>query len=426
MKVWSSIFNIFGILILLIMMLSWRTQDKTARVDYDTERLRIATDFCAEAAFIKVKDNGSSIDNDYTGLVRNVIISPDNSLDTFEEMMCYCYGMEPNEDNKARVESYIPSAILACTDGYYITKLVEDWKVGEYEADGTFREFTKEEPYNAGRSTYYDCNGALVYKGSYPSSYKILNGVTYDGKGNVLDKDTGKIKVFNGKRFKWSMKLPYIYYQRDNTEITNPDALTDTQPVDMYAVTLDGRNCVKLTRVRNGNTFEYRDLKYEFPITNKDTITKAVNARLTDALAKNVQEVGQERGGVDYNVYLPVGQTKTGINQINGQSLIILLQGADFTGDANVTEATISGLKIVRKRPVVGFKISRYNSLTGTWSSYTKEYAFGDQMPTSTGSKIKIQDKILFKSTGEAAKAGYNPCLNYIMDDSKFVGSETK
>lgn len=336
LKTWYGIFNCIALGMLLIMISIFYVQMNTMQTEYDTNRLNQVISYAGEAAFMETLNVGD-INLNYTDM-SNVVLNPTYCLDVFEEMVCLNYGMATSLENKQYIEECIPSALLAANDGYYITLLSEvDTSVDE-----------------------------------------------------VIGEEYG---------FKWSVKLPYTVTHTT----TNP--ATNVMTNDAISVRLNSEKWIKASKATPGSTLSltygdsYSDESVKGILTRK-IVQRNINSTLTNALARNIDLVSSIRGDVNYNIYLPASQTSSGINDITGPSLIILLQGADFSAQAKVEEAVISGLRAVRKVHVVGF-----TDIDGK-----KRYCYEGQLPEELRGTIES----FFNSVEEAARCGYLPSYTYI------------
>lgn len=141
MKGWSTMFNLIGVAIILLMLqciyVQWDAWDK----DFDTARLSYQSDYATEAGFIKSMSSGNlgiSYD-DLTGAE----LSPEKTLYGFEIVMCIGYDKVPNEENIDKVNSLIETSVLACSDGYYITPINKN----NFERKELAYEWTNKIPY---------------------------------------------------------------------------------------------------------------------------------------------------------------------------------------------------------------------------------------------------------------------------------------
>lgn len=308
----------------MVMMSIFYIQTDTMIKEYDTHRLNIAINYSAEAAFMETLNVGD-VNLSYTNM-SDVVLDPTYCLEIFESMMCLNYGMSDSPENRFYIETCIPTAVLACNDGYYITIL---------------------------------------------SDVSTSEGI--DGQ------EVG---------FKWSVKLPYTV-ECPNGEI---------------AVNLTSEEWVKATQGADGtlsllNGDSYADDAVS-GLLSKSLVKRSINSILTNAIARNIDLVSKIRGDVSYDIYLPSTQTAAGLNDVSSPSLLILIQGADFSGQAKVDEAVIAGLKTVKKVSLIGFK--DYDGKL--------RYCYESQLPTNLlGNVITF-----FNNTEEAALAGYIPSYQYM------------
>jgi hypothetical protein len=123
MKTWYNVFNFLGVAAILIMLSTYYIQMDSVRTEYDTARLNQSLEYSAEAAFLSVfsRDNLSIKYQEMNDLK----LEPGSSLEVFKDMICLNYGMAVNEENREYIENCISVALLACSDGYYVTELTE-------------------------------------------------------------------------------------------------------------------------------------------------------------------------------------------------------------------------------------------------------------------------------------------------------------
>jgi hypothetical protein len=324
-KTWFGIFNFLGLGMIMIMIIIYFKQIETIQTEYDTSRLNKAIDYAGEAAFMESLHAGN-IGLSYQSM-EYAVLNPAYCLDVFESLICINYGMIDSLENKQYVESCIPSAILACNDGYYLTLLSEV--------------------------------------------------------------DTAIDNVSGGEYgFKWSFKLPYTVVSASGDKTISVTLGTE----DWIMVSAASG----VLSIKNGTSYSDAGVQ---GILSRKIVQRAINTTLTDALARNLDHVGDMRGGVDYDIYLPASTTSSGINNISSPSLIILLQGADFSGQAEVSEAVIAGLKTERKVRVIGFV-----------ENGIRRYCYEGQLPTGVSDSAEH----FYDSLEEAAKAGYLPSYSYL------------
>lgn len=123
MKVWAAIFNLFAVLIIMLLSLAYFNTNRVLDRDFNQARLNQAVKYSTEATLansLSIEDT----DLDYTDL-NNISVSPGNSLDTFETMMCFNYNLSTSDSNKEDIENSIAVAVLSTNNGYYVTQTAE-------------------------------------------------------------------------------------------------------------------------------------------------------------------------------------------------------------------------------------------------------------------------------------------------------------
>lgn len=124
MKIWSALFNMIAVILILFLSIAYFNTTRVLERDFDQARLNLAVEFATRAMFektLEIEDLGM----DYTEL-GNVQINSSDALDIFTSLMCINYDMSTSEENKRHIENSIASAVLASSDGFYITQLVKD------------------------------------------------------------------------------------------------------------------------------------------------------------------------------------------------------------------------------------------------------------------------------------------------------------
>lgn len=124
MKVWSAIFNIIAIMILMLLLLVYSNMSTVIQRDFDQLRLNYAVEYATEAMFrttLKTED----IDTDYVDL-DDVKVDSSDALDVFCSMICLSYNMSLSDENFENIENSIAAIALAGNDGYYIGKLSDN------------------------------------------------------------------------------------------------------------------------------------------------------------------------------------------------------------------------------------------------------------------------------------------------------------
>lgn len=248
MQVWSSIFNVFAIVILLYWNMAYVNTSKVLEKDFDQARLNQAVEYATEAMFqktIEIED----IDIDYTNM-NSVLINPSDSIDIFESLMCFSYNMSPSEENKKHVEHSIAAAILSSGDGFYIAEEVEDdITPGDANKGGDYvLKWGVKKPYTTkiGNKTYgfnidkdkwvsVDSSGHI----SIPSGVGFEGGMTHDSALMIANQQINKAiiheierKNLNRKAFEYKFYLPSVATKDGVNPITGPGVLMLVQALD--------------------------------------------------------------------------------------------------------------------------------------------------------------------------------------------------
>ncbi len=124
MKIWSALFNIFAILMLVMLSVAYLNVDKVVKRDFDQARLNQAVEFSTEETFrraLAVEDIGI----DYSNL-DVVSINTGEALNIFETLMCMNYDLSVSDNNKNTIEQSIVSIALTGNDGFYVTQSSQD------------------------------------------------------------------------------------------------------------------------------------------------------------------------------------------------------------------------------------------------------------------------------------------------------------
>jgi len=325
MKVWSAIFNFIGVWILILMISVYYNHLDAIQKDYDTAVLREVIGYAARAAF----DEAINTETTYSDLGR-AQIDVKKTLGTFVDIVSLSYNMSMSEENRAHIESYIPSAMFCTYDGYYITKLLED--------DST----------------------DLV----------------------------------------WSLKIPYTMTVGNKTVTLQMDR------DEGFVITNVAEGVLPYTGFGMGAG----RVGIQIASLNRDIANARINTVITDALSHNIAKISEFRGGKNYRVYLPAKTTFSGINTIDGPSLIILLSGGDFAGKASISEAAIAGLKVVKKNWVLGFEDLNGNK----WYAY--ETQLSEKVLTENNFTVVTEP---LASVFQAADMGYKPNFEILATDIK-------
>lgn len=344
MKNWLMIFNFIALGCLAVMLSTFYIQLETAATEYDTDRLSKAIEYSGDMAF---NYSLASVNDELTYQDMNqVTLSPNMCLPAFEEMMCLNYDMAIYTDNLKYIEDSIATALLATNDGYYITLMSE---VNE----------------------------------------------TVEAHSNTFE-------------FNWSPKLPYTIKTYDDSN----------KPASEIAVCLGSEKWIRVNintlAVTNGVSYadigsiktspDEGSVKSPSMSLNSETVSRAINTRITNAITQNIDAIADLRSDKDYSLYIPSEQTSSGLNKISSPSLILVMKDVDFSGQAKVRNAQISGLKVVKKVRVIG-----YLNDAGQ-----RKYCYESQITDSN--KVNLSAHAYFNSVEEAALAGFTPDYNFIFN----------
>lgn len=330
MKVWSAIYNVFAVMILIMFSMAYLNVSKVSQRDFDQARLNQAVEFSTEATFrsaLAVED----INVDYTNS-DVVSINTGDSLDIFESLMCMNYDLSVSDNNKKLIEQSIASIVLTGNDGFYITQSAQD--------DTTPGDSVK--------------------------------GMEYS--------------------LKWSIKMPYLMRDGNNT----------------YALNI-GREAY--TSISDSGIFEIPTSPgYPSGIT-KDKALEVANAQIQKVITKEIELKNINNERFNYNFQLPSVTNKNGVNPIDGAGILVLIQGADYVSSEKMNAISVSGYKTIKKINVIAFT----ETIDGTDRKY---YCYQGQMdPTDIGSRYRVNN--YYNNIIDAAKDGYAP--NYELMTKKIA-----
>lgn len=236
MKVWSAIFNLIAVMMLVFMLVMYLNYTKVLKRDFDQARLNQALEYATEGMFqktIEVED----IDTDYSDMY-SVEINPSDSLDIFECIMCFNYNMSPSEENKKHIENFIPTAVLSTNDGYYIAQWIEDYGL----------HWSLKYPYyiDIGDKSYtVNLHTEKWMSGTESGQFKVSVGTGYESGITMEEAVTAannqinlamineiERKNDNGNTFNFKFFLPSETTEKGVNPITGPSVLLFMQGVD--------------------------------------------------------------------------------------------------------------------------------------------------------------------------------------------------
>lgn len=365
MRILLPLVNFFALIILLYEFMTLNTIVNAFQQEFDTRRLDTAIKYSTRAAFQDTVQYTGDIGISYLD-PDSVHISASTTLDSFEAMMCYNYGFSTSEENKKHVENFIAAAIIAGFDGYYdagwvlkrnyIGTNAELSDAEKVEIDSKISSLAPNE-----RAEMFDYE--LTFGLKKPYSVPLIYG-------NDSDRIVGAVSI-NLVNENYTMVGSYndgksLFTDRGirNTELTSSLA--------SFSTMLGGKSVLPLYSVVNsGNRYGI------------------INSILTANLIYQVEESSKIHQSTEYRVYLPGTQTMSGINAIDTPSLLIIMQGADFAGEARIDDAITEGLKIIRKIRVITYEYLHPDAYHETGKRY---YCYETQLGDEMLEDVKIYD----------------------------------
>ncbi|MDQ0885055.1 hypothetical protein QFZ81_000143 [Paenibacillus sp. V4I9] len=113
-----GVVNIVGVLFLAALLIGFTTYVYKERNEIEQLKLSYAIDYSTDAGAMAMLKTGS-LDMDYT-MNKAFTVNPQLALDTFLDVFCFNYDLQPTAQNKAIIKDYIPVAAVATFDGYYL------------------------------------------------------------------------------------------------------------------------------------------------------------------------------------------------------------------------------------------------------------------------------------------------------------------
>lgn len=177
MKVWSPIFNIISVAVLIILGLSFVNTSRVLQRDFDQEHYNYAVQQATEAMFrstLKAEDIGLDyVDMSY------VSINASSALDTFDRVICANYDMSPSKENYDAINNSISACAIAGFDGYYIleTSKSDPIRGNSRTVDGYEMKFGVKHPY-----LYESYNGNVYALDIYKKTYSFMSATSPNNK----------------------------------------------------------------------------------------------------------------------------------------------------------------------------------------------------------------------------------------------------
>lgn len=111
-------FNLVAVIVIASLLFGYMIYIKKEREEIEQLKLSYAVDYASDAAAMAMLKTGS-LEMDYSKS-KSVTVDPQLALDTFLEVFCFNYNLQPTKDNMALIKDYIPAAVVAGYDGYYL------------------------------------------------------------------------------------------------------------------------------------------------------------------------------------------------------------------------------------------------------------------------------------------------------------------
>lgn len=177
-----GIVNLVAIIFLAALLVGYMHYVSKEKNEIEQLKLSYAIDYASDAAAMAMLES-ESLEMDYS-MRKAFSVDPQLALDTFIDVFCFNYDLQPTAENRAMIKDYIPVATVATFDGYYMAthQLVRNsgGNYPETAADGVDWDliFGMKNPY------YYHHNG---------KSYAMNMGLDYTLvlDGNSLYRETG-------------------------------------------------------------------------------------------------------------------------------------------------------------------------------------------------------------------------------------------
>lgn len=304
-------------------------------------RLKYVVDYATEASFSATLEGGN-LGISYQDL-QNVRVMPENALGVLKSVILLSYDMALSETNFNSMDSYISSAVIAVSDGYYLAT--------PRDFNSTKLSWGIKKPYTI---KYKNGKTVVAYNISNENWYAAIqngNNVILDKAINWNTPGSGGVLLSN-----------YIDSNPDRGKI--------------------------LTSI---NKQIMEDINYNIRERNK-TIEKYKNG--------TIKEVYTNRDVNDF-IYLPSVQTTSGVNTITKPSMFVTLTGVDFAGTQRLETQSVGGYTIDEKKRVLGFieNGKKYYCYEGQLADLTKVQTFYNSVEEAASAGYYPHLAYLSKST---------------------------
>jgi len=113
-----GVVNIVAVLFFAAMIIGLLKYAEKEKNEIEQLKLSYAIDYATDAGSMAMLKTGR-LDMDYA-VTKSLTVDPNAALDTFLDVFCFNYDLQPTPDNKALIKDYIPVATVAGFDGYYL------------------------------------------------------------------------------------------------------------------------------------------------------------------------------------------------------------------------------------------------------------------------------------------------------------------
>lgn len=292
MKSWYTIIDMLALFILAIMLNTTYHRMNIYEQEYNEQRLAKATEYATSAAFSESIGRVTD-DMDYNDIIA-VFLNNRNTLETFEDLMCFNYGLTRTTKSRQAVDDSVRTAMLAAEDGYYVLNMGKD------NEDGTKIMWSPKLPY--------------IYEGT----------VTRDPNN-------------------------------DNRKCVDTYAVNlQTENWSMVRITEGNGSTPKKQEYHSGK--KYSDAFPSADKLTKIAQPEAISKTLTDALAYSADMNNADREGTELGTYIPSEQTLSGINSIKTPTIMFIMQSGDYTGELASDSIALTGIRTIHQIRTIGYR----------------------------------------------------------------------
>lgn len=190
-----NMINFLLVLFIISMYVGMLKYNQKDLKEFESIHLAYAIDLCSDASAFKMTTS-DDINADYQDF-ESIEVNPQIALDTFIDMMCFNYGLYPNEENRKEMMNYIPNFTIAGYDGYWMAQpaCIEDTDITIYEMI-----FTPKLPYKAQEGTDYfalNMGGKTAIKLRGDDLTKTFTRVSVDKLPNKLNDPNMRQSIIN-------------------------------------------------------------------------------------------------------------------------------------------------------------------------------------------------------------------------------------